>query len=503
MANVLVVQSSGSGGSETFATNETGLAALTPTHFDGGYVASQGTALLSAEALVVATGQAMSKGVYDMPAHGLTVGEEYVTDPNTLGNIILRSALAAGEPYQKLFTVPNADQISVDVQPLIDSSASGADTSEIFKTVSNWSVNSSTGVAMAEPVEEVRHGKHVAVVSDAITNGWQYLSLGSNLPLTRAQDVLIEVEKQAAGSAIGFRVGRPGFVRDVVIDGDTGAVNTVDADVQVLGVIDSGNFLEIRLRYQPNATYTSWQIYPAYSTTGSAASQQGATGELAISRLEMNFPSKEVPTGNIYEGAEVDAAPAWEGSANMPSTISTGVDLNTVDRLIFHFKRTNDTWPAEYALSTADILLGIPQGYMIHHYNDDFISIENMSPVDFANGDIPMSFGGGINMTVTKIEFKVRATGLSPIDDQSASGYVDVGSMRIQWGTGVIGGSTVTLPALFADDQYSVVTQNTFSAPRYTQVISKTATSFDLQTYTLAGGSSSTPSDWQAVGLKP
>ena len=108
-----------------FDTNETTLTALQPAYIDntGAWLPAQGTPDLSANALVVAEGRAIEKGVYELPAHGLIVGMEYVTDPNNLGQAIPRTQLATGEPYQKLFTVVNADEISVDVEPLIEFTA--------------------------------------------------------------------------------------------------------------------------------------------------------------------------------------------------------------------------------------------------------------------------------------------------------------------------------------------------------------------------------------------
>jgi len=107
------------GGKNVIRTGENVFTALSPVHMDGGgFALSQGTDALSAEFLMVGTGQATENDICDFPAHGLTVGEYYVTSPTTPGGIVPLSTIAAGEPYQLLFKVPNADQIAIDVQPL-------------------------------------------------------------------------------------------------------------------------------------------------------------------------------------------------------------------------------------------------------------------------------------------------------------------------------------------------------------------------------------------------
>jgi len=105
-----------------FDTLETAMLPLTPTYVTttGAWLPG-GTVDLAARALVVAEGRAIEKGVVELPGHGLIVGMEYVSDPNNIGQAIPRTLLAAGEPYQKLFTVVNPDEITVDVEPYIDS----------------------------------------------------------------------------------------------------------------------------------------------------------------------------------------------------------------------------------------------------------------------------------------------------------------------------------------------------------------------------------------------
>lgn len=82
---------------------------------------------------------------------------------------------------------------------------------------------------------------------------------------------------------------------------------------------------------------------------------------------------------------------------------------------------------------------------------------------------------------------------------------MDIGDMRIQWGTAPSG--TVTFPAPFADTSYSFVGSSeadagtsvdrtvTWSNKTTTTI---TMTSFDQSTFATVGNAS-----WQAIGLKP
>ncbi len=95
-------------------------------------------------------------------------------------------------------------------------------------------------------------------------------------------------------------------------------------------------------------------------------------------------------------------------------------------------------------------------------------------------------------------------------NDQAASNYFDIGSMRIQWGTESITvdtSVTITLPGAFANTDYAVTTSVDDSWTTSTRVsevmkaVNKTTTTFDLNrdndvTGTVICG-------WIAIGLKP
>jgi hypothetical protein len=98
------------------------------------------------------------------------------------------------------------------------------------------------------------------------------------------------------------------------------------------------------------------------------------------------------------------------------------------------------------------------------------------------------------------------------VNDQAISRFMDIGTMRIQWGydnQGISAERTITLPAPFANTSYSVVlttdggTGAIAFAPRVGTVGSKTTTNFRARMALLNLDPSTMPFSWQAIGLKP
>jgi len=137
----------------------------------------------------------------------------------------------------------------------------------------------------------------------------------------------------------------------------------------------------------------------------------------------LNKPSDgEVTTTAIYDGVMVDAAPAWTDGVTIANgateIVQTGVDLNTVDQLVISFQRSNDTWPTTRTVRVDKIQQGILQGEMIHHFDNDYMGIREISPAQFAAGEIPFSASTGtttFGFEITCIEFRKRAVGSSPL----------------------------------------------------------------------------------------
>ena len=98
------------------------------------------------------------------------------------------------------------------------------------------------------------------------------------------------------------------------------------------------------------------------------------------------------------------------------------------------------------------------------------------------------------------------------VNDQASAGYFDIGDMRIQWGIdrqGITEERVITLPAAFANTNYSVVltTDNGTAAlafaPRVGTVGSKTTTKFNARMALLNLNPSTMDFSWQAIGRKP
>lgn len=116
------------------------------------------------------------------------------------------------------------------------------------------------------------------------------------------------------------------------------------------------------------------------------------------------------------------------------------------------------------------------------------------------------------NRGFIKIEAIAGQLPVATINDQSALKYVDVGTVRIQWGT-VPGGSstgTITLPAAFANSNYTIngsITSTSTNTALSVNFNTHTSTTVNYsKTWSNSGGSGSIIAEefrWQAIGLKP
>jgi hypothetical protein len=110
--------------------------------------------------------------------------------------------------------------------------------------------------------------------------------------------------------------------------------------------------------------------------------------------------------------------------------------------------------------------------------------------------------------------FKKTGSGGHPINDQASSGYVDIGTMRIQWGTisySLDDETPMPLPAAFGNTTYKVLLSlhaweyNAGKGPSDVSngisVTAKSTTTFSVnRDNDLANV---TTFDWLAIGLKP
>jgi hypothetical protein len=97
-------------------------------------------------------------------------------------------------------------------------------------------------------------------------------------------------------------------------------------------------------------------------------------------------------------------------------------------------------------------------------------------------------------------------TSTTLVDDQAASGYFDVGTMRMQWGTvsdgNSIGDVTHTLPAAFASTAY-VITSTSQTAGQEYAVSARPSTTATFIANKNDTSAATTIWNWIAIGLKP
>jgi len=133
-----------------------------------------------------------------------------------------------------------------------------------------------------------------------------------------------------------------------------------------------------------------------------------------------------IDSTKIADGVMIDAAPAWEGSFVLSNSqsgvINTGVNLDEVDEIIVSFSRNvnadgSNLWAAPTkTIRIEDIILNVPQGVLITHFDNQFLAIANMTTTQKTAGDIPFQANSGsttFGYEVNRIEFKKRAVGVS------------------------------------------------------------------------------------------
>lgn len=93
------------------------------------------------------------------------------------------------------------------------------------------------------------------------------------------------------------------------------------------------------------------------------------------------------------------------------------------------------------------------------------------------------------------------------VNDQTSSGYIDIGNTRIQWGIGNAGagpaGTVNNFPAPFLNTSYSVVATGSSLNGQVSNIGTKTTTSFIAEGYDINGANNAHQINWQAMGQKP
>jgi hypothetical protein len=112
-------------------------------------------------------------------------------------------------------------------------------------------------------------------------------------------------------------------------------------------------------------------------------------------------------------------------------------------------------------------------------------------------------FGKGSYFQLSQLPTGIVLDGTVAVADNTTSGYMDIGTMRMQWGThndGNVDTTTVTFPVPFANTNYSVVAVSNTSAGSLSAE-SKTTTTFDIDRASTTV--TTQVYSWQAIGLRP
>ena len=133
----------------------------------------------------------------------------------------------------------------------------------------------------------------------------------------------------------------------------------------------------------------------------------------------VNYSGTSPVTTHVFDGLQVDAAPAWDNDGNGPLLVpqttgvtqAFGVDLNNVDRLVLHYRVSNDTWPIRREIEIEHIVRDVDQGYMLPWFNDDYIALR-LNTADVATGTIRF-ISVSNTFELLEVEFKKDAVGVS------------------------------------------------------------------------------------------
>jgi len=134
-------------------------------------------------------------------------------------------------------------------------------------------------------------------------------------------------------------------------------------------------------------------------------------------------------TTAIFDGVFVDAAPAWTDGLvmadNQTRTLETGLNLLTdVDHIWVSYARNVNAdganlWPSPAVkIRIKDILLDITQGMLINHFDNQFLSVTTTTEAELIAGNINFraeSQNGTFGYEITRVEFRKRAVGSSPL----------------------------------------------------------------------------------------
>jgi len=234
----------------------------------------------------------------------------------------------------------------------------------------------------------------------------------------------------------------------------------------------------------------------ANSLTLDAATSVSVTD---VNKLEITRASQGVML-SFSDGTDAHSYSSGAGSPEGVEVADTGslyVDTSNGVLYIKGDDADSDTWSVAGrdsvdSLTDTDVA-GVAEGATLYFDGSNWV-------------DLPAGTAGQyliMNPGATAPEW---TTNLS-INDQASSGYIDIGSMRMQWGidtSGTTGVRTVTFPAAFADSSYVVTVSPEAVGNESASAHALSATQFSTQVWeSNTAISRSTDISWQAIGLKP
>ena len=240
----------------------------------------------------------------------------------------------------------------------------------------------------------------------------------------------------------------------------------------------------------------------------------GQVGDILAIEFEQQTESTVVAADQVpVEGERVLLGSATGLASNQTVTISDtwGNLAATYEKVEIELIGTAGTLNIRQTeiLTTASWTDGVRAVFVSDNSNQ--IVIRNM---DIAGSTANLFLSGSavttanINVYGVKPQQTVINTTDTPVNDQSASGYIDIGTQRMQWGIGNTGSgpteSLTTLPVPFLDNSYIVTaTPSDFNGQVTNLGATKTTTQFGTEGYDVNGGNNAHQFNWIAIGLKP
>lgn len=179
-------------------------------------------------------------------------------------------------------------------------------------------------------------GMPVVKLEGSTTGQFSNITTAENIPeVDEDRTICIEwfIEVGATHSS-ALRLGRSGFVTDLILDHGLETVST-NAAARLINVKNyrTGNLVKTVATFTGQATaYTAWTLFADYGNTGTNTSAAGATGALNIKSLDLDYVSESDVEQVAYFGVFSKEGPSGGTSGQFTTNIN-GIDA-TYENLI-------------------------------------------------------------------------------------------------------------------------------------------------------------------------